>query len=206
MPITVTTTADTINPSDGVTSLREAINDANASAGNDEIVIAASLLTNGPSIMTLGSAALPTIAATSKAGSLVITGPGASSLIISGDNGNPSRNFGIFNIASGGNLSISGMTVSGANITGNGGAFANAGSLTVSNSTISGNTASNNGGGIYNTGTLTVNNSTISNNSSGFAGGGIRISGGIVTVTNSTISLNTSLFSAGTDGLTVTNI
>ena len=89
---TVTTTADA-----GAGSLRQAITDANLTSANDEIVFASSLFTNGVSTITLGSAALPTIAATSGAGSLVITGPGASSLIISGNNGNTSRNFSIFN-------------------------------------------------------------------------------------------------------------
>ena len=63
-----------------------------------------------------------------------------------------------FNFATGGNLSISGVTVSGANITsGNGGAFNNSGTLTVSNSTISGNTVSRGSGFIV---------------SGGFGGGG----------------------------------
>ena len=80
---TVTTNADF-----GAGSLRQAIIDANATSANDEIVFAASLFTNGANTITLGSAALPTIAATSSAGSLAITGPGASSLTIDANGGN----------------------------------------------------------------------------------------------------------------------
>ncbi len=139
--ITVTTTADA-----GAGSLRQAITDANLNSANDEIVFASALFTNGASTITLGSASLPTIAATTSAGSLTITGPGALSLTINGNNGNSSRNFSIFNIASGGNLSISGATVSGAKTTGNGGGFSNLGTLAVTNSLISGNSGGNGGG------------------------------------------------------------
>ncbi len=53
----------------------------------------------------LFGSSLPTIASTTSAGTLTITGPGASSLTMSGlDGGNGSRNFNIFNIATGGNL------------------------------------------------------------------------------------------------------
>ena len=163
--ITVTTTADS-----GPGSLRQAIIGANASPGNDIIDFNFATGT-APYTITLASA-LDSIATTTTAGTLTITGLGASSLTISGDNGNPSRDFRIFTIASGGNLSISGVTVSGAKTTGSSGAFLNSGTLSVTHSTISGNTA-------------------------GFAGGGIRNEGGILTVSNSTISLNTSQFSAG---------
>ncbi|MFZ4612011.1 MAG: beta strand repeat-containing protein, partial [Gemmataceae bacterium] len=160
--------------------------------------------------ITLGSAALPTIAATTGAGSLTITGPGASSLIISGNNGSGGRDFSIFNIASGGNLSISGVTVSGAKTTNNGAGFSNLGTLTVSNSLITGNSGGNTGGGIFSTGTLTVSGSTFTGNSANY-GGGLYISkwSSFGTVTNSTFSNNTAfrhgggLFNNGT--LTITN-
>jgi hypothetical protein len=196
---TVTTTADA-----GAGSLREAITAANVTSANDEIVFASSLFTNGQSTITLGSAALPTIAATSGAGSLVITGPGASSLIISGDNGNGNRNFRIFNIASGGNLSISGVTVSGARTTdsyGEGGGIINSGRLNISNSVITGNSVSGSssyGGGIQNdiSAVLTISNTTISGNSSANHAGGIA-NNGTITITNSTISNNTAANAGG---------
>ena len=203
--ITVTTTADS-----GAGSLRQAITDTNATSANDEIVFASSLFTNGPSTISLGSGALPWILATSSAGSLVITGPGASSLIISGNNGNTNRNFSIFNIASGGNLSISGVTVSGAKTTNNGGGFSNVGTLAVTNCLISGNLGGNTGGGVYSRGSLSVSGSTFTGNSANY-GGGLYVSrfASTGTVSNSTFSGNTAFCQGGglfnNDTLTIRN-
>ena len=158
----------TTNANSGSGSLRQAILDANATSANDEIVFDSSVFLGSVNTTITLASGFQAIAATSGAGSLTITGPAASSLTINANSGN----FSVFSVASGGNLSISGVTVTGANVPGEGGAFFNAGTLTINNSIISGNTA-------------------------GFAGGGIRNSGGIVTVTNSTVASNRSLFSAG---------
>ncbi len=171
----------------GPDSLRRAIVDSNLTPESDTIVFA---ITGGITLAT----ALPAIDTTATAGTLTITGPGSSSLTISGNNGNAGRNFNIFTISSKGNLAISGVTVSGAITSSSGGAFSNSGTLTVSNSTISGNSAirfnsGGGGGGIYNGGTLTVSNSTIFGNSTNNNGGGIY-NGGTLTVSNSTISGN----------------
>ena len=182
-------------------TLREAITLCTSNVGNDTIVFSSHLFSSGAGTITLLTAQLPTIRG--KNGTVTITGPGSSLLTISGNNGVAVQNFGIFDIDNGGVLTISGVTVSGANNignvlqqTGNGGAFNNRGFLTVSNSTISGNSAGRNGGAFYNQGILTVSNSTISGNfSTSGNGGGISNSGGL-TVTNSTISGNT----AGTGG------
>ena len=106
---TVTTATDTSIPDDGLISLREAITLANASAANDEIVFSSSIFLNGVSTIALG-AAFPAIAATSGAGSLKITGPSNSSLIINAGQGD----FSIFTINTGGDLTISGVNVTGA--------------------------------------------------------------------------------------------
>jgi len=239
-----TTTNFTVTPSFAVTysvtntldsglgSLRQAINDANATAGND--IINFNFATGpGPYKITLNSS-LPNILAASSSGSLTITGLGATSLTIDANK----NNFRIFSIDSGGNLSISGVTVTGANITGNGGAFNNSGILTISNSILSGNSGdsggaiysgnvstltvnnstisgnlANNGGGIFNasTLTLTVNNSTISSNLANDAGGGIFFDRtGTFTVTNSTLSGNNAnrggaIANSGSGTLTVSN-
>jgi predicted outer membrane repeat protein len=189
--------------------------DANATSVNDEIVFASSLFTNGASTITLQSS-LPTIASTTVAGTLTITGQGATSLIISGNNGNSARNFIIFSIASGGNLAISGATVSGAKTTGNGGAFSNLGSLTIANFLISGNAGGNCGGGVYSRGYFRVSGSTFTGNSANYGGGyygGAYFTGTTTvatgTVFNCTFSGNTAarqggaLFNNGT--LTITN-
>jgi hypothetical protein len=191
--IQVTTTADS-----GAGSLRQAITDANTTPGNDQISF--NLTGSTPYTIKLASV-LPNIidASTSitggSAGTVSLTGLGASSLTIDGNKGD----FSIFAIDAGGNLFISGVTVTGAQFNGNGGAFNNSGTLTVSNSTISGNT-SNNGGCIFNnTGSsLTVSNSTIAlNTAAGGFGGGVFNSGGNLIVSNSTLSDNTSFNGGG---------
>ena len=189
--IQVNTTADTVDSDPNVTSLREAITLANTTAGDDQISF--NLSGSNSYTITLASA-LPTIVSASTsvsggtAGTVTITGPGASSLTISGSAGG----FNIFNIASGGNLSISGVEVSGAQITGSGGAFNSSGTLTITNSTIRKNTSTGGAGaGIFNNGgILTVTNSTISDNTAVGFGSGIS-SSGTLTITNSTISDNT---------------
>ena len=206
-------------------SLRQAIIDANATAGDDIINF------NITGTITLHSqnntviASLPTILDANltasggggTVGTLTINGPGASSLIISGlDGGNTTRDFNIFNIDIGGDLTISGVTVSGAQKTSGGfgqggGGFNNFGTLTVSNSIISGNTAGT-GGGIDNSGTLAISNSTLSTNNaaSRFGGGILNTSSGTLTVTNSTFSGNFAQMGGGilhssSGTLTVTN-
>ncbi|NDD99780.1 hypothetical protein EB008_05760, partial [bacterium] len=174
----------------GSGSLRAAINLANNTPGNDGI----SFNLTGSTTITLASA-LPTIAKATFAGSVTINGLGASLLTISGN----SSGFNFFNIAAGGSLFISGVTVSGAVFTsGNGGAFNNLGSLAISASKITGNSALN-GGGIINQGTsLVVKNSIISNNTTAGYGGGINnYNGGTISIFNSTISGNSATNGGG---------
>jgi CSLREA domain-containing protein len=154
--VTVTTLADTEDATDNLLSLREAITAANATSSSEFIVFDSSLFTGGPGIITLAGSALPTIA---NNGLLGIAGPGSATLTINGDNGDLSRNFNIFNISSSADFTVSGATISGAQTTGNGGAFnSNAGILTVTDAIITNNFA-NEGAGIYgNSGTLTVSN------------------------------------------------
>ncbi|MEI7855665.1 MAG: DUF4347 domain-containing protein, partial [Planctomycetota bacterium] len=206
--VMVTTTADS-----GPGSLRQAITDTNATLFDETISFASSMFTNGANTITLQSA-LPDIKTQSLAGALTITresafggrqgtatitGPDDSTLNISGNNGDIYRNFNIFNIDSGGSLSISGLTVSGAQTSDRGGAFNNSGTLTVSNSTISGNTAGHGGGGIVNYGTLNVSNSTLSGNSANgaFGSGGGIFNNNVTTVINSTIFGNSSSYNGG---------
>lgn len=89
-------------------------------------------------------------------------------------------------------LTVSNLTISGANNTGHlGGAFRlkNA-TLTLMDVTLSDNTASL-GGGIYaNNSTLTLTNTTISGNRASSSGGGISAFNSTVSLTNSTISGN----------------
>lgn len=200
---TVTTLADTAGSCSGpsCTTLRAAITAANVSAGN------AINFTGLSGTITLTSA-LPTITQ-----SMTITGPGAGTLTVAGNN-----QYQILNISSG-TVAVYGLTFANANTSGSGGAISSAGTLTVTNSTFSGNSAvnyggairnnagmltvidsmfsgnyaSSNGGAISNTGTLTVANSTFSENFGGYqaaGGAGAIYSTGTLMVTGNTFSGN----------------
>jgi len=171
--ITVTNTSDS-----GPGSLRDAI--ANASPG-DTINFAQITL---PAIITLTSGELLINQ------DLIISGPGASTLVISGNNS--SR---VFEIAA--TVAISGLTIQNG-LDYDGGAISNRGTLVLTNTTVSGNSAGDGGGGIFNSGTLTVTNSTLSSNSAtGNFGGGIFNYFGTATVINSTLSGNSSIVGGG---------
>lgn len=180
--ITVNSLADNTTV-DAFTTLREAITTANASAEADTIVFASSLFTGGPGTITLGSA-LPDIAASSSAGTLAVTGPGAATLTITANNGN----YQVFKVVAGGNATLSGMTVTGVNSTGYG-AIRNYGTLAIDAVTVANNSASLGGAGIYSYwggAILSVSNSLISGNSSPSTGGGIR-NYSTATITNTVI-------------------
>ncbi|MGO9917326.1 MAG: choice-of-anchor Q domain-containing protein [Isosphaeraceae bacterium] len=145
-----------------------------------------------PRTITLAS----TLALTETTGPLVIDGPGASIVTISGNNAVQ-----VFSVATGVTASLSGLTISegsSTNANEGGGGIDNAGTLTVANSTIEHNSADY-GGGIDNDGTLTVTDSTIEHNSA-FEGGGIQ-NDGTLTVSNSTIELNTAAGGFGGGGI-----
>jgi CSLREA domain-containing protein len=181
--ITVTTLVDedngSVDPLQGAgTSLREAINFANADpAGGDTIVF--SPLMKGALDLSLG--ALPTITT-----SLTIQGPGANVVTISGQG--KSR---ILALAASANVTVSGLTLSDGSAAVGGGILNTAGTLKLVACTLSGNTAtSGSGGGIYNTGSLTLSNSTLSGNHASTAGGGVY-NNGKLTLTDCTVQGNT---------------
>ena len=136
----------------GTGSLREAINDAEARAGKDEIVFADGL----SGTITLGSE-LPTI--TDRAG-LVIDGGG--DVTVSGNNAVQ-----VLEVAPKAKLDLRSLTVSdGSNIVG--GAIFNAGPLKVTNSTFSGNSATG-GGALLNgeNSSMTLGNTIVANSTFG---------------------------------------
>jgi CSLREA domain-containing protein len=145
--------------------------------------------------------------------SLVIAGPGAAALSVSGSNS--WRVFSIY--APEQQIEISGLTIrdgredgagginnpnayvllSNVVVTNNsglgtwqGGGIQNQGTMTVRNSTISGNSAEDTGGGILNLSTLTVEGSTVSGNTASSGGGIHSRYPGTLTIINSTISGN----------------
>jgi hypothetical protein len=181
----------------GICALRAAIQETNALAGDDTIILPPNIYQL--SINLIDSSLII-------AGNLTITGGGASTTIIRG--GVESQ---LLVIRSGFALNLSGVTILGAGIAGSGisnggtltltdsivsrgstGGIGNSGTATLINSTVSGNA---NLGGIFNNGTVTLINSTVSGNFSA-AGGGIRNSG-TVTLINSTVSGNRAIDKGG---------
>ncbi len=110
----------------------------------------------------------------------------------------------VFDVASGANLTLEGVTVTGGSGVADGGGILNSGTLTVNSSAVTNNSCGNGGGGgIINFGTLTVSDSTIEGNTTyhnGFGnlslGGGIENEGG-ATIINSTIDNNLALNEGG---------
>jgi predicted outer membrane repeat protein len=215
---TVTSLGDVTDGSDGVLTLREAVD---AASSGDTVVIDASL-SGGTVTLTQGEMII--------SNSITITGEvdsdGAADITI---DGNAAQ---IFTVQSGGALSLNALTVTdggrsyggainvdsggvldvtASTFTGNhagsaGGAIRNEGTATITNSTFSGNTAVN-GGAISTQGTTTIVNSTMAGNTAsgssvfGGKGGGISATGFTnLTVINSTITGNTTVDSASTDG------
>ena len=171
----------------GLCTLRAAIQEANALAGADEIIL--------PSLPPPNSYVLTIATELGITGNLTITGGGASTTIIDG-NKSVRPNGRVLVIGSGITVNINGVTIRNGGTGVNGGGIFNAGTLTLTNSTVSGNDAGDDGGGIRNYGTTNVFNSTIANNRAGLnsspnnTGGGGVFNGGTLTLTNSTVSGN----------------
>ena len=177
------------NPTDtlvfGETDLRQALANAATLGGSQAI-------TFDPSVtgtITLGSGL--TISS-----NVTITGPGVSSLTVSG--GGPSSNFSVFTVNSGATVTISGLTITNGNAD-NGGGVNNQGTLTVSNCTFTADSAASFGGGLYSTGnaTVTVEDSTFRDNHlSAYAsfGAGICIDSGSLMVRGTTFDNNSAYY------------
>ena len=146
-----------------------------------------------------------------------IIAPGANLLTISGRN-----LFRVFQVSSGVTATLSGMTITGGNGSGGGGAilvFNPNTTLNLNRSRITGNTVTNgNGGGLLNSDNAVVNisDSTFDNNTSMFNGGAIQNeTATMMTIRNTTISGNTAnsssplggggIHQTGTGTLTITN-
>jgi CSLREA domain-containing protein len=190
---TVNTLADTVDADPAVTSLRDAITNANSQGGDNNI----NFSVTGTINLT---GALPDLSS-----NIQIQGPGAASLTVRRDTGGDYR---IFTVAGGSTIVLDGLTISnGFDPNDLGGGIDNEfGTLTVSNCALSGNSARS-GGGIFNSGgTLTVSGSTFSGNSArgvgGGDGGGIY-NAGAATVTTSTFSGNSAYdgYSGGGGGI-----
>ncbi|MDZ8264117.1 DUF4347 domain-containing protein, partial [Nostoc sp. ChiQUE01b] len=200
--------ADDGDRNNGITTLREAINLANATAGDDAIAFGGIFTDTTPDTITLTSGQL-TIT-----DDVTILGTGTSKLTVTGKNA--STVFEISGLAT--NVNINGLAIASGSIkvnrtsilnlaessvSGNtaGSAISNSGILNLTNTSVFGNTQ----GGIYNGGTLSLTGSSVYGNTAGAskivfrsetAGGGIFNdasygSTGILSLINSSVSGNT---------------
>lgn len=205
-------------------SLREAIAQADAGAGDDTISFSAAAFPAGSlTTITLTAGAL---AFNGTNGTLEINGPGQEQLAISGNDA--SR---VFNVAAGANLTLDGLTLTNGRHASMGGAIHNAGTLAISNvlvtnsnvvgangtsgagATPGGSAGTVWGGAIYSSGALTLTNATVNNNaatagngggaaSAAGGAGGDALGGGIyadgaITLTDTNVSANFASGGAG---------
>jgi hypothetical protein len=187
---TVTNTNDS-----GAGSLRQAVLDANAAAGDDTIVFDSSF--NSPQTITLAGSEI-VVAAN---GSLTINGPGADLLTISGNNQSRILSTGANVVVNINGLRFTAGNGVGAVNSGRGGAIYNVGgTMVITNSIITGNTAAN-GGGLNNAASaspsvpanLTIINCAITNNTSSSSGGAMQnFSTSTLSLSNTTVSGNVS--------------
>ena len=191
--ITVNTTNDTVDvsPGDGVVadssgnvSLRAAIMETNALAGDDVIVLPA-----GDYTLSIGGVGEDFSASGDldirEVGSrLTIRGAGADVTTI--DAASLER---VFHVFAGATFDIEGVTITGGLVTGSedgGGVRNDGGTVSITDSVVTGNVSQDDAGGINNTGNLTLTRVTVSDNSAARTGGGVRNSGQL-TIVESTI-------------------
>lgn len=209
--LVVTLLADTVDPFDNKTSLREAINAVNAGqlAAGATVTFASGIgeaFTNGGEIdLLLGELILtqdviidgdvnddgrPDIILDGQGNSRVLSIAGGE-IEVAGltlKNGAAENGAGVL-VAAGAGLRLTGATITGSSADDLGGGIYNAGTVVLDQVTISGNAAGLNGGGLYNLGTAIVLNTTVAGNNVGNRGGGIYNAGTAV-VGYSTITGN----------------
>ncbi|MDL2266255.1 hypothetical protein LJC43_07730 [Parabacteroides sp. OttesenSCG-928-G21] len=195
----VTTHEDVVDPTDGKTSLREAITFMAAGFGQLGFPIIFSPATDGKAIVLKNESGYKTFAIGIEQ-VVTIHGNGADKTII--DGGDAVQ---IFNISlggsgkAGGSLTMEGVTLQ--NGKGSiGGAIDNKGTLLLKNSVLKDNTATDGSGAIYNGASLTLINCALTDNTGGADG-----NGGAIYIGNSsaaTLLMNTTITgnSAGGDG------
>jgi hypothetical protein len=177
-------------------TLRAAIQEANGTAGTDEIQF--TLAT--PAIITLAGTQLPVIS-----GTLTITGPGAANLTVAGNLTATNVFSRVFETAGASTTTITGLTIANGFIAGSKGAdnsqsaggpggdargagIHNAGTLTVNGVTVRDNTVLGGGGGTG--GTPTTDGSGFAGGAGGVASGAGILNTGTLTISGSTLTGN----------------
>ena len=225
---TVNSTVDAVDPvvgngiaadTDGGTTLRAAIQEANASADPDIILLPAGTYTLTRSGTGEDSAFLGDLDLT---GNLTIIGAGAENTIIDGDDLDR-----VFHVLGGANATIVGVTIQngtalnaagimnsgnlelidsvvqnnaaeGADNSVGGGIGNSGGNLVLTRVTVQSNSAEINGGGLYNSGgTITAEDTVFQNNSAEGDGGGLSIFGGSFSMTGGSIDSNSAEIDGG---------
>lgn len=220
--ITVNSIANVTNGTDGLCTLREAIEAANANAASGPAAgecAAGSSNSDTITFTVVGTISL-TSALPSIASDMSINGPGASQLTVRRSTAGGTPNFRIFTINPSVTALFSGLTISNGNAAGGsfpsdagGGVLNDGGTVTLNDLVVSGNTATSPGGGVDNTGgTMMISDSTISNNHANSGAGVNNNGGGTLMINRSTISNNIStdqaggLFNSGTAFVTNTTV
>ncbi len=175
-------------PGNGVCTLRAAIEETNALAGNDTIVLPAGTYTLEETLGTL------TIT-----DDLTVEGTAPAASIIDG-----AENIRVLEILWPADVSLSNMTMTRGKVDSDGAGLYNKGKSTLVDSIISSNSVAAEGGGVWNEGTLTMKNSTVTGNNAGLGGGilnfGYQMPNGedaSVTLINVTVSDNTAKLIGG---------
>ena len=191
--LVVTTDADTVDATDGETSLREALAYADSNAGADTITFAPSLAGD-----TIGLNGTQLVISTDVTIDGDADGDGAGDIAIDAQGG--SR---VFDVTAGTstlrNLAITGGYVTGEN--GGGIRVAAGASLAIENSLVLGNETDAKGGGIHNDGTLTVTDTTVAQNEAAHGGGISSVAAATATLTNVTLSGNSAASSGDGGGI-----
>lgn len=191
--ISVTTLDDVVDASDGLMSLREALNAANAKGGDDQITFDAGLFVDGQGTITLEDGQL---ALRDTNGRTTISGPGSEILHISG--GAVDR---IFSVQAEVDALISGLTLKDGTAT-SGGGIANAGSLEILNVTLTNNVANGEAGANGRDGSsrsTTGENGTAGKVGENATGGAIRNDGELI-VAETVFTNNTARGGSGGSG------
>jgi hypothetical protein len=194
--LTVTTSGDVVDPSDGELSLREALAEADATTAADTIVFDGSV--QGRTIVLAGSQLTVASDVTIDGGAGVTLDADEKSrvLLVQGGTGDQQND-----------VTLRYLTITGGRTTGayeaGGGILAytssyGLGVLTLDHATVRGNSTAGGYGGGISGGYVTLTDSTVSGNraSGGYAQGG-GIHAGVVTLNNSTVSNNDAAAAAG---------
>ncbi len=205
--ITVNSTADVTNGTDGQCTLREAIGAANTNTASGAAAgeCAAGSSNSDTITFTVAGTISLTSALPNIASDMSLNGPGASQLTIQRSTVGGTPNFRIFTINPGVTALFSGLTISNGNAAGasfpsdaGGGILNDGGTAILNNLVVSGNTAASAAGGVNSTGgTMTISDSTISGNHANSGAGVNNNGGGTLTINRSTISNNISTDQAG---------